>query len=237
TVQSLLESGEYSDLEIRCKDDTHKVHKAIVCPQSEFFRRALKPGTKESQSGVIELHEADPAVVKAMVQFLYRRDYDAPELDDDNNPAIFHANTYAAAEMYQVHGLKDRALQHFKSHFPSSIELFAKMIDTVYSTTLDQDRSLRDYVVEQVVRDMDRFRNLADLSLAMEEQALFGKDLFYGLHDYHITRLKILNRFVGRDSICPNCRKKQSILPHMLFFNKTVACRSCFMNRRADEYQ
>ncbi|KAK8205162.1 hypothetical protein IWZ01DRAFT_485955 [Phyllosticta capitalensis] len=213
---SILETGEYSDLEIHCKEDRYNVHKAIVCPQSEVFHRALRPDSgfkraKESQSGVIELHEADPAVVKAMVQFLYRRDYDAPELDDDNNPAIFHANNYAAAEMYQVHGLKDRALQHFKSHFPSSIELFAKMIDTVYSTTLDQDRSLRDYVVEQVVRDMDRFRNLADLSLAMEEQALFGKDLFYGLHDYHITRLKILNRFVGRDSICPNCRKKQRV--------------------------
>ena len=37
---ALLESGDYSDLTIRCGQDVHKVHRLIVCPQSVFFEIA-----------------------------------------------------------------------------------------------------------------------------------------------------------------------------------------------------
>jgi hypothetical protein len=39
-VDSLLESGQYSDLIITCNKDTYKVHKAVICARSGFFKRA-----------------------------------------------------------------------------------------------------------------------------------------------------------------------------------------------------
>lgn len=43
-VDSLLDTGEHSDLILRCSDGTvFNVHKAIVCSQSQFFRNACKP--------------------------------------------------------------------------------------------------------------------------------------------------------------------------------------------------
>lgn len=33
----ILESNEHSDLVIFCGEDTHEVHKAIICPQSDVL--------------------------------------------------------------------------------------------------------------------------------------------------------------------------------------------------------
>ncbi|KAL5439812.1 hypothetical protein PMIN05_005128 [Paraphaeosphaeria minitans] len=40
-MQRLLETGNHSDFEITCQNETFKVHKAIVCPQSKSFEKAL----------------------------------------------------------------------------------------------------------------------------------------------------------------------------------------------------
>ena len=83
---------------ITCGSDIYKVHKAIVCSQSDFFRIACRPPNddsngsfKEAKTGIIELpcrdmttgHEdpiwnADaehPKAVKLMIHYLYHLDY------------------------------------------------------------------------------------------------------------------------------------------------------------------
>jgi hypothetical protein len=44
TASSLRLSGAYSDLTITCGALEAKVHKCIVCPQSEFFKKACENG-------------------------------------------------------------------------------------------------------------------------------------------------------------------------------------------------
>lgn len=41
---SLYRTGKYSDLEVRCGDLVAKVHKNIVCAQSEWFSCAVEEG-------------------------------------------------------------------------------------------------------------------------------------------------------------------------------------------------
>jgi hypothetical protein len=43
---SLLASGEFSDLAIKCNLDLYKVHKNIVITRSSFFARAVRFGGK-----------------------------------------------------------------------------------------------------------------------------------------------------------------------------------------------
>ena len=44
-MHSCFRSGAYSDLTIRCGDGREfKVHKDIVCPQSQFFAKAVEEG-------------------------------------------------------------------------------------------------------------------------------------------------------------------------------------------------
>jgi hypothetical protein len=40
-MNSLLSSGKHSDLVITCGLDSYKVHKNIVCAQSDFFNKAV----------------------------------------------------------------------------------------------------------------------------------------------------------------------------------------------------
>lgn len=40
-LRDLLSQGEYSDMKISCKGRIFNVHRAVVCPQSSFFKTAL----------------------------------------------------------------------------------------------------------------------------------------------------------------------------------------------------
>ncbi|KAG9842764.1 hypothetical protein KCU98_g8109, partial [Aureobasidium melanogenum] len=99
-MADLQDYGDHADLTITCGSDTYKVHKAIVCSQSEFFKLACRKHTdfggefKEAQSSIIEIPSRDldaniaepedfkwdtdaedPKCVKLMIHYLYHLDY------------------------------------------------------------------------------------------------------------------------------------------------------------------
>jgi hypothetical protein len=100
-IQSSLEDrGDHADLMITCGSDAYKVHKAIMCSQSEFFNLACRKHTdavgdfKEAQSGIIDIpyrkvganttepqdfkwdtDADDPKCVKLMIHYFYHLDY------------------------------------------------------------------------------------------------------------------------------------------------------------------
>lgn len=40
SLQTLFESSQYSDMNVRCGFEEFKLHRAIVCPRSKFFATA-----------------------------------------------------------------------------------------------------------------------------------------------------------------------------------------------------
>ncbi|AEO55663.1 hypothetical protein MYCTH_2050467, partial [Thermothelomyces thermophilus ATCC 42464] len=165
----LYSSGEYSDLVISCRGKEYHVHKAIVCTQSEFFSTACRTSFKASEKGKIDLPDDDPQLVHIMIYYLYHFDYDiqlaheqshsegsGPDVDrrDMNKPTgsvlATHARVYSLAEKYLIRGLKTVAVRQFKlaaTSFPD-IDDFLEATLEVYSSTVDDDRGLRDVVVE-----------------------------------------------------------------------------------------
>ncbi|EXK40912.1 hypothetical protein FOMG_04479 [Fusarium oxysporum f. sp. melonis 26406] len=78
----LVESGEFSDFTLICKDREFKLHQVIVCPQSPVISAALHSGFEETTSKVVTVNEFDVATVQSMVTFLYTGDYKlAPETE------------------------------------------------------------------------------------------------------------------------------------------------------------
>ncbi|KAF5620788.1 kelch 4 [Fusarium sp. NRRL 52700] len=75
---NLLKIGDYSVLVIICGQARHKVHKAIICPQSAFFKAACDSIFKEAQTGEIELPDDDPVPVRMMIEYLYDQTYAIP---------------------------------------------------------------------------------------------------------------------------------------------------------------
>ncbi|PVI05400.1 hypothetical protein DM02DRAFT_668342 [Periconia macrospinosa] len=100
-IKDLLTSGEYSDLTITCGDDTYKVHKAIVCKRSEFFKRAVSFGGKETEDNLIELKEDEPEVIELLLEYLYSGDYNTP--DSKNDEAVLTPSKPAENEYGQIY--------------------------------------------------------------------------------------------------------------------------------------
>ncbi|KAJ0124218.1 Uncharacterized protein HZ326_31364, partial [Fusarium oxysporum f. sp. albedinis] len=74
----LLKTGDYSDLVISCGKDQYRVHKAIICPRSDFLKAACDGEFKEAQTGTIDLPDDDPVAVHMMIEYLYHNIYAPP---------------------------------------------------------------------------------------------------------------------------------------------------------------
>ncbi|KAF4342500.1 amino acid transport gap1 [Fusarium beomiforme] len=77
-LANLLKTGDYSDLVISCGKDEYRVHKAIVCPRSHFFKAACDGGFKEAHKGTIDLPDDDAVAVRMMIEYLYHHTYAPP---------------------------------------------------------------------------------------------------------------------------------------------------------------
>ncbi|RYN86485.1 hypothetical protein AA0119_g12837, partial [Alternaria tenuissima] len=91
SLKSSLASGAYSDLDITCGGDTHKVHKVIICGRAGFFARAIKFGGQETQTDQINLPKDERKRIKLLVQYLYEGEYDPvlpPTAAQTTTPAV-----------------------------------------------------------------------------------------------------------------------------------------------------
>ncbi|KAI3335391.1 hypothetical protein F4824DRAFT_155808 [Ustulina deusta] len=76
-LKKLYSEGQYSDLTISCGGKEHRVHKAIVCPQLNFFAATCRDSA-ESYKQVVILPGDNPNAVEIMVYYLYYANYNAP---------------------------------------------------------------------------------------------------------------------------------------------------------------
>jgi len=76
TTSKLLRSEKYSDLTIVCQGRQFRVHKAILCPQSEVISKLCDIDMLERKTGVIEHEEFDADTVKRMIDFAYKKVYE-----------------------------------------------------------------------------------------------------------------------------------------------------------------
>ncbi|KAK3631535.1 hypothetical protein LTR56_012291 [Elasticomyces elasticus] len=137
-VKSLHEEEEYADLTIECGGRTYRVHKAIVCGQSDWFQAACRKDTfKEGRESTIVLKTSsdpaedqtgldDPEAIRHMVHYLYHGDYNnfpkrnkegdkVTTLEADRTLAT-SASVFATAIKY---GIED--LRHLASAYYSEI--------------------------------------------------------------------------------------------------------------------
>ncbi|KAF2492688.1 hypothetical protein BU16DRAFT_541496 [Lophium mytilinum] len=74
-IRSLYTTEHYSDLAIVCRKDTYEVQKAVICPRSAVFAKALRGPGKESEEVEIDLSVEDPKMLERMICFFYHLDY------------------------------------------------------------------------------------------------------------------------------------------------------------------
>ncbi|KAF2431361.1 hypothetical protein EJ08DRAFT_184804 [Tothia fuscella] len=129
-LHSIFDSGAYADATIRCGTREFKIHKAIVCTQSEFFVNAFKQQAfKEGETVIITMNEDDPDIIAAALEFLYTSKYSLPA--DDRSTMLFHLAIYEIADMVQNWELRALAENKFttvaraywnKGDFPLAVQ-------------------------------------------------------------------------------------------------------------------
>lgn len=201
-MTSLLETGEHSDLVLRCSEGKEfKVHKAILCAQSEFFQKACKPGSfkvsqpsiiktrvetkiilfQEAKENVVKLTIGDSSLISLLLSFLYTTgcDYEDSLLTD--------VNLYVAADFYDIESLKAVAAEKFKDHLTKGLwksDSFSQAVEIIYNeTTAEMEPDLRGIALEKIVEHaselMKSDTNGAPSALAkvMDRVAELSKDL------------------------------------------------------------
>ncbi|KAL3469489.1 BTB/POZ protein [Aspergillus californicus] len=131
-MRDLLLNGDYSDMTVTCEGHTFRVHQAVLCSQSPFFKGAMKSGFKEGISHAIELPADDVGTVERVVTFIYYEDYeqDGHVLDLESKTSIpsippstgkeqrsasyNNLRVYIAADKFGIEPLKKLASERFE---------------------------------------------------------------------------------------------------------------------------
>ncbi|KAM0716713.1 hypothetical protein Q7P37_008158 [Cladosporium fusiforme] len=107
----LLESGIFSDLTITCQGYEFRVHKVILCAQSEYFRKLLTGPFKEANSDTIDFPEDDPYDLEMLIYFLYNSRLHYGGDQDAIYVLELDVRLYMIADKYDVAPVRTHMLQ------------------------------------------------------------------------------------------------------------------------------
>ncbi|KAF2841109.1 hypothetical protein M501DRAFT_1013924 [Patellaria atrata CBS 101060] len=225
SIASLFTSGNYSDFTVICGSETYKVHKAVICPQSEFFQKTFEGNFKESESNSVDLSAQHPRIVQAMLMFFYTGGYSQTkgEESEELHPMMFHVLVYAIAGMYTVPHLKELAKKWAAEAFRRSWSEaeFTNVIEKIYDdNVLPRDNELKKEVLwvtrnnRKTLLQNDRFVEM------MREIGDFGTDLF-------ILGPPPPPNPVEKRLRCPLCRAAQPTNSDGHYSTYNPTCRAC----------
>ncbi|KAI1852278.1 hypothetical protein JX266_002456 [Neoarthrinium moseri] len=115
--QSLLESGNFADVTVKCGARTWNLHRAILCPRCPYFAKALSGNFKEAQTREVMIREADmdPRLLDWVIKYLYTGDLSGPaEFAINDGPGGLLSvcwSMFAAADYFNINSLTQMALK------------------------------------------------------------------------------------------------------------------------------
>ncbi|KAK2008704.1 hypothetical protein LZ32DRAFT_591537 [Colletotrichum eremochloae] len=93
SLKNLYQNPEFSDLTIESRHAEYRVHKAVVCPRSDYFAaKCREPSSKVAIEGTLSLAEDDPQAVGMVIRYFYHLDY--PSVSQQRDISL---NGYAQA--------------------------------------------------------------------------------------------------------------------------------------------
>ncbi|OAX79122.1 hypothetical protein ACJ72_06561 [Emergomyces africanus] len=156
---------KFTDFTLRAAGEEFKVHKLILCAQSEYFTQN------------IAILQHDPQTVEAMILFMYGFGYNSR--DRAISPMRFDAKLYSAAEFYGVPVLKQLAKANFaaRARIAWDADDFLDVITEVYTSTVPTDRGLRNILVETAKKNICSLLLKDNFVSKLEECGSFSADI------------------------------------------------------------
>ncbi|KAL7660007.1 hypothetical protein ACMYSQ_002896 [Aspergillus niger] len=186
-ILSNIRNGIYSDVEIKCHSSTFKVHRCIICPQSEFFEKALCGEFQEAKTNVVTIHD-DPTIVKKMIDYFYRGDYDDspdkshlatnPDYESPTTKAPVNIEMYNVADKYAIGPLMALAKKKLEYRLTLAWDNkeFIHIIEKVYGEDSPQNSKLRGTIAKFAVEHLATLIELPRFDEVRSEYPLFSYD-------------------------------------------------------------
>ncbi|KAL8833634.1 MAG: hypothetical protein Q9170_004155 [Blastenia crenularia] len=172
-IRELSASLKASDLTISCGGDTFEVHRAIVCPQSDYFAQAAERLSKETLLNTITLSEESPMIIQRLVSFFYTgcygqamMNYNSPFFihrtsivpkDGRHKEILLHIKMYGCGEKFGAPALKAIAEKRFKEAVTQQWPMreFPILVNAIYASTSLIYRGLRAIVLSICCEHID----------------------------------------------------------------------------------
>jgi hypothetical protein len=215
-LRTLLETGGWSDLVIKCRGKEWKVHRFIVCPVSKPLAAALKHSFKESLSGEFTFEDEDSNTVGRFIKFLYSGDYcdnatiatargATQTITGVSEALLTNTKVYVMAEKYDVLALKEHAVKKFTLALPKEgmTASFLSSLKLMYEETPDSDQLLRSAAMKFIG---ENYKDLVKNAKFVELCTAHRKSWFF-------DTIKVVAEFAAREhepKKCPNCHSTKN---------------------------
>ncbi|KAL7628534.1 hypothetical protein AAE478_000049 [Parahypoxylon ruwenzoriense] len=119
-TNALLNSGWFSDVKVNCGGRSWELHRAIICPRSEYFNKASNG------------YFGDPEIIDFVIKFIYTAE--VPDLTQGRRLDLIMATDY-----FRVPGLLNELLGRMKAEFREVATSIIHIIDCDPKFLADKD--------------------------------------------------------------------------------------------------
>ncbi|KAK7745819.1 hypothetical protein SLS53_002536 [Cytospora paraplurivora] len=171
--EGLLASGEGADATVICINQTWRVHKAILCHRSEWFRIALMGEFQEARSSRVTITEWRENEVDLLLHWIYTGVVDVDKYLANMTPLMAQVKVWQIADFFCLPGLtraalaaRDRLLQTWTKHYSTNHQDLAHLGDDHVVSVVQDLRALYKLSIDmKVIRETFLLPYLAVLLL------------------------------------------------------------------------
>ncbi|PQE26683.1 BTB POZ domain protein [Rutstroemia sp. NJR-2017a BBW] len=200
-LATILDSGRYSDLTIKCGNKVFKVHRNIVCLQSKPLAAHVDGAFVEAITNEINLPDDHPAIFGRIIKFFYTGDFDAtPSADEiaeeeasrkSAKETVYEAIdgpleiltictcVFVMAEKYDIPALKKLAKTKFKAAVSTEWNTVALSISLrlIYDELPDSDRLLKDVAIQAAASHIKELADRGEFAALCKENGDIAFDV------------------------------------------------------------
>ncbi|KAF2666733.1 POZ domain-containing protein [Microthyrium microscopicum] len=163
TYYEYLQSGEFSDVTIICRDHTWKAHRMVLSAQSLWFKKACSGHFKEAKERIITIEDDKPELIRSMIKFIYTGER---HFEDDSFLDYFEM--YRLGDYYSIDALVQHAIRGVKEDMDARAQYF-KILRAKYAEWAIMSGEITEQFRRQFINKADRFVALLQVSFPFFE--------------------------------------------------------------------
>ncbi|KAJ0114447.1 hypothetical protein J7T55_010837 [Diaporthe amygdali] len=122
---SLLETGNFSDVELVCGDRSWSLHRSVICKRCKWFEKALTGDFEEAASRKITITEFSPELTNVVVRYLYSGAMDTTSVNECEGDSIIskYVRLWSAADFFGLEPLQKDIIATFEDYLEPNIKI------------------------------------------------------------------------------------------------------------------